>query len=924
MGFLHPELLLLAIPAAFAAWKLRASDRWTTALRWSLLAVLVLALAGPYFRTAERGRDLVLVVDRSRSMPAGAHTTAVELVRLAEDARGDGDRVAVVSFAAEAAIERLPSARERFGGFERGLDTDGSDLGRALDAALDLIPPDRQGSVLLVSDGEGNGRDPLPAARRAFARGIRVDARPIERPDVADLSVDRIDAPEEVGPGEPFQFSAWVRSDRRIEADFRLERSDQVLTRGHRVFEAGMNRIVLRDTLSEAGVADYRLVLQAPEDRIPENDAGVTAVRIGSPRSILVLNEDGSDDALVRALRAAAIPVKVATPETARLDAVGLVSHRAVILENIAASRIGSRMRALAAFVTDLGGGLLITGGKASFGTGGYFKSVLDPVIPVSMEMRQEHRKQSIALGITMDRSGSMAAPAGAGLTKMDLANLGAAAAIELLSPMDSLVVHAVDSSPHVVQELTKVDDPAAILARVRRVQSAGGGIFTYTALLAIGKEMEKAEQATRHIILFADAADAEEQEQCTALAAQMVRAGITVSVIALGNETDSDADFLKTVAAAGSGTAYFTTDPAELPRLFAQDTMTVARATFVEERTATRVLPDLYGLGPIGAAEFATLDGYNLTYLRGGAVAGVITNDEYAAPVFAFQQSGLGRSAAFTGQIGGTFGAGVLAWPDFPSFFATTGRWLVGQEEPGEVYASVRRDGKEAVVALDVDPERAAKLDLSKLEGRMRGGDGETRQLVFERVDEYRYEARAKLSTEGVALGSVALGDGRTIRLPPIALPYSPEFERGSDPARGERLLRRIATESGGLVNPSATELFRGERASKGWRPIGRELALLALVLLLLEIAVRRLELASFVRVPAVIRRTWSRLTTRPAQGARPAAVDPPGAGRANVPPSATPDSPRAPTTAGTEPAPNVESALARARKAAGKRLER
>lgn len=921
MGFLRPELLLLAIPAAYAAWRLRASDAWTTGLRWLLLATVVLALAGPYLRTADRGRDLVLVVDRSRSMPEGAHDVAVELARLAESARGDGDRVAVVSFGAEAAVERLPSGTERFQRFERALDLDGSDLGRALDVALDLIPPDRQGSVLVVSDGEDNGRDPLPAARRAFARGVHVDARPVTRADVADLSVDRIDAPEEVGPGEPFQFSAWVRADARVEAEYALERGGRVISRGRRTFEPGMNRIVLRDALADAGVADYRLVLHGPEDRTPENDAAVAAVRVGSPRSILVLNDDGSESALVRAFRTAAIPVVVASPENARLDAVGLVAHRAVVLENVAASRIGARMRSLASFVTELGGGLMLTGGRASFGTGGYFKSVLDPVIPVSMEMRQEHRKMSIALGITMDRSGSMAAPAGSGLTKMDLANLGASAAIELLAPHDSVAVHAVDSSYHVIQEMTRVEDPAAIVSKVRRVDSGGGGIFTYTALLAIGKEMEKAEQATRHVILFADAADAEEPEGCAELLAQMRLANMSVSVIALGTEADPDADFLKTVAAAGAGTAYFTTDPTELPRLFAQDTMTVARATFVEEPTATRVLPDLYGLGPIGAGEFASLDGYNLTYLRGGAVAGVVTADENAAPVFAFQQSGLGRSAAFTGQIGGTYGASVLAWPGFAEFFATAGRWLVGQEEPSSVHAGVRRDGKEAVVTLEVDPDAVETVDLSKLDGRMRGGDGETRPLVFERVGEHRYEARTKLAAEGVALGSVALGDGRTIRLPPVALPYSPEFERGPDPSRGERVLRRIASESGGVVNPAATELFRGDRDSKGWRPIGRELAWLALALLVMEIAVRRLELASFVRVPRFVVR--ARESVRARRGARASA------------PTATTRSPSREeprvadadtATARVEPPKpeDVASALAAARKAAGKRLGR
>ncbi len=917
MGFQHPELLLLLLPAAYAWWRLRGPDRPTAALRAGLLALLVVALAGPYLRTAERGRDLVIVVDRSRSMPAGSLESALELARLAEERRGDGDRVALVSFGADARIERLPSAQARFTAFAHAVDADGSDLGRALDTALDLIPPDRQGAVLVLSDGEHNGRDPLPAARRAFARGVRIDARPFPRPDVADLSIDRIDLPEEVAPGEPFQFSAWVRTDRRVEGEFTLTRGGQVLATGRRVFEPGVNRIVLRDVLGEEGVTDYRLALAAPEDRVPENDAAVAAVRVGVPRAILVLNHDGSDGPLVQALRGAGLLVRASTPERARLDAVGLAAYRAVVLENVAADRLGTSMRALASFVQDLGGGLLVTGGQASFGTGGYFRSVLDPVLPVSMEMRQEHRKQAIALAISMDRSGSMAAPAGAGVTKMDLANLGASAAIELLSPLDSVAVIAVDSAPHVVQELTRVENPAELLRTVRKVQSAGGGIFTYTALLAAGKELEKAEQATRHVILFADAADAEEQEQCLELLAQMRRAGMTVSVIALGQETDSDAQFLQSVASAGGGAVYFTTDPSELPRLFAQDTMTIARATFVEEPAECQVLPDLFGLGAVGGTGFARLGGFNLTYLRGGAVAGVITSDEYAAPVFAFQQAGLGRSAAFTGQVGGTFGAGVVAWDGFAAFFTTVARWLVGQEEPSEVFAGVRRAGKEAVVSLEVDPAQAARVDLSKLAGRMRGGDGETSELVFQRTGEHRWEARAKLTAEGVALGTIALGDGRTIRLPPVALPYSPEFERGADPRRGEPLLRRLAAESGGVLNPGAAELFRGERTGKGWRPIGRELALLALMLLLLEIAVRRLELAGLVRVPAPVARAFARATDRifRRRAAAPASAPRVPAGTASS--DSAPGSPVAPPA-------DVGSALDAARKAAGRRLSR
>ena len=117
------------------------------------------------------------------------------------------------------------------------------------------------------------------------------------------------------------------------------------------------------------------------------------------------------------------------------------------------------RAAALARFATDLGGGLLVTGGGGSFGVGGYFKSVLEEDLPVSMEVKNEHRKLSLAMAVALDRSGSMAAPTGDGRTKMDLANLGACAAIGTLGPFDEVGVIAVDSAPHVVTPLTPASD---------------------------------------------------------------------------------------------------------------------------------------------------------------------------------------------------------------------------------------------------------------------------------------------------------------------------------------------------------------------------------------------------------------------------------------------------------------------------------
>jgi cobalamin biosynthesis protein CobT len=49
-------------------------------------------------------------------------------------------------------------------------------------------------------------------------------------------------------------------------------------------------------------------------------------------------------------------------------------------------------------------------GGAYSFGSGGYHGSPVGELLPVSMELKEEHKKLAVAMAIVVDRSGSMTA----------------------------------------------------------------------------------------------------------------------------------------------------------------------------------------------------------------------------------------------------------------------------------------------------------------------------------------------------------------------------------------------------------------------------------------------------------------------------------------------------------------------------------
>jgi uncharacterized membrane protein len=538
-------------------------------------------------------------------------------------------------------------------------------------------------------------------------------------------------------------------------------------------------------------------------------------------------------------------------------DLAGLLAFRAVILENVPASQVGPQaLAALARFATDVGGGLLLTGGPGSYGVGGYFKSVLDGYLPVSMEVKNEHRKLSLAMVVVLDRSGSMALPAGDGRTKMDLANLGTCAAIETLGPFDEVGVIAVDSAPHVISPLTSARDNGRICDEVRRIQSMGGGIFTYTALVTAARMVQESDKGTRHIVLFADAADAEEPGEYERLLETLKPLGITVSVIGLGSESDSDAAFLKDVAARGQGRIHFTASADELPRLFAQEAITVARSSFVTEPTAARALPDMVLLGELPASPFPSLDGYNLTYLRPGATMGVVTSDEYKAPVLAFWHRGLGRIASLTAEVDGQYSQRLNNWRDYQGFVVGLGRWLLGGEPPSGIQASIERRGAQGIIRVELDPDRtpggaddvrAATATIVPPDDRA-GGASERLTLAW--VSEHTLEARFPVQKAGMYLGAVQLGTGTVLPLAPLSLPYSPEFEPRPDPQEGLKTLREIARVTGGIERTTWDDVFKTMHVrNRQVRDFVIPLTLTLLVLHVAEIGGRRLLLFAAAR---------------------------------------------------------------------------
>jgi len=868
MTFSDPLWLLLALPVAAALWLWRPPSRPLLVARIAIVVLLLLALAGLAIQLPSRAGVVVAVADRSLSMPKNADAIENETVRGLESARDGESRVGVVSFGAQSRIELLPEGG-RFADFGMAAAEDGSNLHDGIDTALSLIPRGFPGRIVVVSDGRWTGRDPAAAAVRAASRGVAIDYRLVTRSSASDIAVDRIDVPGSVSPGESFVVAAWIDSPRAQDVPVELKRGGTVIASGTQRLAAGLNRVAFRDRAPAGGTLTYTVgVTGAQDDPVPENNRARALVGVRGPKPVLVV-PSSPQSRLASLLASSGIDIATKTDRDFSLET--LANHSAVVLENVPADDVGvDGMQTIASWITESGGALLLSGGKSSYQAGGYFKSPLDPVLPVSMEIRREHRKLDVAIVIALDRSGSMSMPAGGGTrTKLDLANLSAVQVLDLLSPNDELGVVAVDSAAHIIADLDPIRGRDDLRSKILGVGSGGGGIYVYEALSTAAKMLLTAKAQTRHIILFSDAADSEEPGAYRELLAQCAKANITVTVIGLGKQNDVDADLLRDIAKRGNGRIFFTENANDLPRLFAQDTFIVSRAAFVDEATPVRTTAALFSLTGRPFDGMPPIGGFNLTYLRDGASPAVLTADDHSAPIVAAWQAGAGRVMTYTGEMDGALTGAIGSWRSVGDYYASLVRWTAGARPalPSDMLVTQQVENGVARISLQLDPERTTtpigRLPrVTTLSGATGGGTPSiTRaEMTWRTPDELVVEV--PLTGSSTYLSTVDVPNVGRVTLPPVTLPYSPELAPASA-GEGRTVLERLARATSGVERIAVTDVWKDLPRRQRSVPLRMWLTLAALALLVFEVLERRMRVLGGMKLsfgPPASRRVSTR----------------------------------------------------------------
>ncbi len=673
--YIIPALLLLGL-----VWK-RAQIFKPIRLITIILASLI--LAQPTIQKQQDSLDLWVLLDRSESTEGLIAQNFQEWNKLLKQNQTRKDTLRYIDYAAEV-VEQIPNS-------ETANYTGNKKLTRtalALENVIALAPEERPSRILLFTDGYST--EPFDdIAAKLNKAGIPLDYRLVREQTTNDFRIARIQLPTRAQTLEPFLLGVTVRGHEDGQVPITIYRNSEIISTPDTTVELinGVGKLEFQTKILKPGGYQFTAQILPEKDAHTGNNKSNKWIEItGGPRILIVTKY--TNDPLAASLSAQGINVEIITDPTALQ--VGLLSGtKAVIFNNIPAHEIpASFLDSLNFFVRDQGGGFMMVGGKHSFGSGGYFQSSIDELLPISMELKNDQRKLAVSMAIVMDRSGSMSATvpgaAGKNITKMQLANNGAAKAIELLGMMDSIAVYAVDSEPEtIIQQQTIKNNKQQLIRKAMRVKSMGGGIYVYTGLDYAWDRLKKSGIGTKHIILFTDAADSEEPGNYKKLLKEMTDQGATISVIGLGSKKDPDAKFIEDIAKRGNGRIFYTNRAIDIPKLFAQETVTLARSAFIEEPIGTLATGQWAEISPVPVTWMPQVDGYNLSYPREHSTTSLISTDEYKAPLITHIKRGLGRTAAISFPLGGEHSTSVRNWQQYGDFAQTITRWLMGDKLP-------------------------------------------------------------------------------------------------------------------------------------------------------------------------------------------------------------------------------------------------
>ncbi|HUY19915.1 MAG TPA: VWA domain-containing protein [Candidatus Binataceae bacterium] len=808
--------------------------------------VIVLLLAGLKFpvRVGANHMAVVALVDESRSIAPDQRAWMRERVADLARVMDPADRLAVIDFGRDTRLVAPLGDPRLLGAIDQPLDGGATNLGSALTTALGIFPADAEKRVVLLSDGNQTAGNALAEAPALAQDGVRVFAAAPPPSSLRRVALTALQVPDPVRAYTRFALRLDIESEAReaLPGKLVLYRNGKPVGAQTMTLQPGLNRFELPYQIDQPGAYEMSVGLSVPAPAVTINPRASTSLSVlGTPRILLVAITPSKS--VVDALKLRHYEVDVMAPSALPERPQAYLDYQAVILADVTSATVSpAAQSALDHYVSDFGGGLIVTG--AAMLDGGFKGSELEKALPVRFRPQPPPpTREPIAVYLCIDRSNSMSYnsrdPEVRDGERIRYAKRAAIALLNQLDDTDFVGVIAFDSQPYVLSHLRPLgEDRAQLVQRIERLEPGGGTDFK-EALEIAEREIVASGLAVRQVILLTDGDTNREYHDHDNLMAAYAHEGIPVSTIRIGPDL-ANLRLLKDFASITGGTFYRVGDIEKLPQLLVHLTQRASNRKrhdrAIESGDPSTILSGI-APGQIPAIDYAA----EADVKNGAEVPLRLRHGGKTQPLLATWQYGLGRAAVLMADPDALTSLSWVRWNRYAEFWSQLVSWVMrqGSSGPFDLRIADRPDG------VRIEAQKADSAPVAGLYCRIAGGPI-VLDVAMSQVDSALYRGEAGTLPPGAYTATLMLKandlEQALERQPFIVAPVAADAAELKLRPPDIDLLRNLAAATGGALSVAPAEVLKRRGATvTDYRSAAPYLLPLAILLLLGSILVRR-----------------------------------------------------------------------------------
>jgi uncharacterized membrane protein len=866
LTFTHPAWFALMIVSIWIWWM--AINGWSglnrrrsiqaLTIRLLLVGTFVALLAGPRSVRTSDQLSVVYAVDISESIHPDRVTEALNFVANTTAEKPNQDVAGWIAFGSSAAVE-VPPIQTTFGStmtnpddiqFNSRVDRDATNIENALSLSAAILPEDTLGRIVLISDGAETAGDLKSVLDQLNSRGISVDVMPVKYNYTDETWIERLDLPQTVKLGEPYEASVVISSLKAGKGKLIIE--EKTGTEKPYVFDPidvefreGKNRIDIPIYLRTPGYYEYKATLVTEEgaDGRNENNEAIGYIYVEGEGKVLIvadpLREDDRDfERLTKAIREGERAVEVVDSYKFPRDPLSLLPYDCVIFANVPHDAFDEvQLQAMRDAVFNQGTGFLMVGGENSFGPGGYHRTVVEEALPISMDITKKKILPKGALAIILH---TCEFPEGNTWAKRITKQ-----AIKVLGKQDEVGVIAYGpGGEQWVFELTPAGDYEKMVPKINA--AAIGDMPAFGPTMRIGLEgLKKSDAATKHMIIISDG---DPQLAPPKLMQDFIDSKVSVSTVAVFPHGGVEIGTLRNIANATGGRPYFPADPNELPKIFIKEAKTLKRSMIQEKE----ISPEVGFPSPVleGIQGLPKLHGFVLTSIKENALAENVlfaVADDAASgetdPVLAIWRYGLGTTAAFTSSLSNQWASDWVDWEQYSAFVKQLLIRISRVQKAGHLRMWTYNSGGQGIIMVEDFHQDEDFLDVA---AKVSGPGGMELTLPLKQVGARRYQGTFPVADKGqfqvTALGKAGEREDRVHG--GFIVSYSPEYLKFTS---NMSTLKQIKDETNGNEldgSTTAANIYNRRSPKRSSKPIFDWFLIAIACLIPLDVAVRRVQL--------------------------------------------------------------------------------